>query len=137
MMNNRLIITLSSFLILVGCTKSPETNFKESVDRLKVPTNIADALWNLRIHHGAKSEKDFDIIRAFFARRQIAYRRDSSGLPPILSKDDVKSLVGDPHDLDEYGHWLYFMNQERDWHIRLEFKDEMLFNTGFRQLIHP
>jgi hypothetical protein len=124
-------------MFLVGCSKSTETHFKDSADRLKVQPKVADALWNLKIYQGAKSEDDFDIIRAFFVRRQIAYRRDSSGLPPILSKKDIKSLLGDPHELDESGHWLYYVNTNKDWHIRLEFRDEKLFNTGFRKLIHP
>jgi hypothetical protein len=134
-MTKSFIIVIPLIFFMAGCGKGPEENFASLVNELKVPELVEIALQDFGENRINSVEKNLSVLRSFCARRQISFRREPTDLPPILSKNDIQVLFGDPNAFDDDGHWIYYINKDKTWYLRLEFRGEYLFLTGYRKLM--
>ncbi len=123
-------------LLLFGCfyenSATVDMLFEDTCRELKVRENVAKILLHFKNNAGKDDvQSDFDLVRAFCIRRQIAY---SQAKDPLLMKSSISVLLGEPHKESDSGEWVYYFNNDRTWHISLEFREQTLFYTHYRQL---
>ena len=145
---NRTIILITallsftlSLIILLGCFDkhgaNANTEFEAICRELKVRKNVAEVLKHFKKNAGKEDVRaDFDMVRAFCGSRQLAYRPDPRFVDPLLTKSTIRVLLGEPHAQGDSGEWVYYFNNDHTWYISLEFREQTLFYTHYRQLLN-
>lgn len=135
-----LSFTVSSAM-LWGCSDKNgapiKTEFEAICRELKVRKNVVEVLQHFKKNAGKEDvREDFDMVRAFCVSRQLAYRPDPNFVDPLLTKSTIRVLLGEPHAESNSGEWVYYFNNDRTWYISLEFKEQTLFYTHYRQILN-
>jgi hypothetical protein len=133
----RYILAFLVFTALTGCGAREQSEFEITAKALSVRPHVAQTLLDYQANRGGNNEAIFELLLAFCLRRQLAGRRDRKPelADPILNTNTVKILLGPPDEHTDDGTWLYYFNSEKDWHLELNFRDDTLFHTSYRQLI--
>ncbi len=136
----RNITLLTLFILLLcGCSVnnggSTNTEFEATCRKLKVRKNVAEVLQHFKKNAGKEDvRKDFNMVRAFCISRQLAYRPNPNFVDPLLTTSTIRVLLGEPHAESDSGEWIYYFDKDRTWYISLEFREQTLFYTHYRQL---
>ncbi len=90
------IITLSTFVILAGCSVIQQSEFERLCHELSVRPQVAAILQHYQSNRGGDNKEIFEILLTFCIRRQIAGPRNRYPdlADPILDVYAVSVLLG-------------------------------------------
>ena len=120
-----------------GCASKQDKAYDQACEDLLVGTQVESVLRDYRANRGGNNESCFEILRSFCIRRMLAAPRDQhpEWADPILDKISLVLFLGKPDEITDDETWLYYFNQEKDWHLELSFRGDHLFYTSYRQLL--
>lgn len=109
----------------MGC--SHNNSVKECVNFFEINKGQKELLSRFRKEPHSNPLETFKLVRGISAKFQIAYSTNEK----ILSKGCVEILYGPPHFVDENENWIYYFDPNKSLSVRLEFRNNELFYTGF------